>query len=106
VVNSEDLVVDQPLHEVEEAPSCEQKPRLEAEVRREAALLPGTQHEQHAERDEEPRADVEEAVRQCVRLQPGNCVDRVIVGMDDHVMPLKKLMDDDAVDESPEAETQ
>jgi hypothetical protein len=29
----------------------------------------------------------------------------VIVGMADHVMPLKKLMDDDAVDESPEAET-
>jgi len=25
--------------------------------------------------------------------------------MADHVMPLKKLMDDDAVDESPEAET-
>jgi hypothetical protein len=99
VVDSKKVVIDQSFHDVEDTPSGRQKPNLEPDVGRDPAPLPGTQHEQYPQGDEQPRADVKQAVSQGVRLEPSNRVDGMIFGVAEHVMPLEELVDDNAVDE-------
>ena len=106
VVDAEDLVVDQPLNDVEDAPSHEQKPRLEAEIRGRLPLLPGTQHQQHSQSDQDPGAEMKEAISQGVCFETRNRVYRVIAGVANHVMPLEQLVSDDAVDKPTQAQAE
>src|SRR4051812_28124319 len=69
VVNAEQLMVHQTLGQVEESPSHQQATEVEAPARSEPALPPlGDGHDGGPD-DEQPRRDVEEAVRHGVDLQ-------------------------------------
>ena len=46
-----------------------------------------------------PGRQVEEPVGQCVRLEPGDGVGRVVAGVGEHVVPLQDLVENDPVDE-------
>ena len=63
-------------------------------------------HAQDRGGDEYPSRQVEEAVDQRVRLQPGEGVHWLASVLSrEHVVPLEDLVKDDAVDESAEPET-
>ena len=49
---------------------------------------------------------MKEPVGQCVRLQPGDRVGRVVAGVGEHVVPLQDLMKDNSVHEAAESHAQ
>jgi hypothetical protein len=72
--------------------------------RGELAALPGAQRQRHRDSDQHPCGEVEESVRERVGLQTGHGAARVLAGVGEHVMPLQDLVQDDPVDEPPEAD--
>ena len=102
MVDPEELVVDEALDDVEGAPAREQRADMYAPRRSEPALLPGTHRHDHRRRDEDPCAEMEEAVGERVHFQVCHGVGRSITG--EHVMPLEDLVEDDAVQEPAESE--
>jgi hypothetical protein len=106
-MEAEELVVDQPLDEIEGAPSGEQQPGVCPPGRRKLAALPCSQHQARRDGDEDPGRQVEEAVDEGVGLEPRHRVHRLAPGIPgEHVVPLEDLMEHDAVDEPAEAESQ
>ena len=75
MVDAENLVVDQALDEVEEAPAEEEAAEVEAPGRGQLAALPGTDREESAGHHRDPGAEVEEAVGEGVVLEAadGGC---------------------------------
>ena len=66
LVDAEDLVVDQPLDDVEDPPSCDEKPSVKRKSGRPCCQ---EQQEPHSQHDQHLSTDVGEAVRE--RLAPG-----------------------------------
>jgi dipeptidyl aminopeptidase/acylaminoacyl peptidase len=104
VMKVQDLMVDQALDGVEETPADEHA----ADERRGPALLvprPVRRHQdEHAGDRDDPRRRVEDAVAQCVQLQ---VLQRVRWRRSaDHVVPLEDLMEDDAVEESTQSDSE
>ena len=93
--------------QVEGAPAGEQHPEVRPPRRGEPAL-PSTPSVVSviADGDEDPRGEVEEAVHECVLLQSGDGVGRVLARAGEHVVPLEDLVKHDAVDEPAEADPQ
>ena len=100
VVDAEDLVVDNPFHEVEDTPANEQQAKVAPPRRREAATLPSVHGCQRADQQKYPGRGVEEPVGECVVLESLHGVHREIAALiRKQVVPLKNLMEHDAVDE-------
>jgi hypothetical protein len=105
VVDAQELVVHQSLHEVERAPAGKQETDVEAPWRRESAGPPGRHRHGHRDRHDNPSSEVEEAVRERVRLEArdrGARLPTPVAG--EHVMPLEHLVEHDAVEEAAQAD--
>jgi hypothetical protein len=106
-VNPKQLVVDQALHQVEDAPAGEEQPEVHPPRRRQVAAPPGPEQKDRGGRDEDPRRQVEQPVDEGVRLEPRDGIHPLAaVVTREHVVPLEDLVEDDAVDEAPEPEPQ
>lgn len=81
---------------------------MRAPRRGEGASSPRAQSEERAGEDDDPCPEVEDAVSECVVLEPGQSVRRTAAFTGEDVMPLQDLVKDDAVDETaePDAEQQ
>ena len=104
VMEAKYLMVDQPLHDVEDAPAGEDEPEMEAPVRCQASLPPSPDRGDGSGQDKNPSRQMKEAVRQGVDFQPGNGVHRVAAYVADHVVPLKDLVKHNAVNEAPKTQ--
>jgi hypothetical protein len=102
VMDAKDLVIDQPFDNVEDSPPGDDQPEVETPVGSEPSLPPSADCGDGTCQDQEPSSDVEESIGQCVHLEPGDRLHRLFVT--DHVVPLQDLVQDDAIDEAPEAE--
>ncbi len=104
VVDPEQLVIDRSLGEVESAPADQH----EADQRADAVGDPpaGSPQEHEPDRHEQPGRGVEEAVREGVRLEPGDGGLGIALGAREHVVPLQDLVQHDAVHEAAEAYAQ
>jgi hypothetical protein len=103
----EQLVIDQPLDQVEDTPAGEEEAEVGSPRRCEFAALPGNHQEDRRREDKDPGRQVEEPVDERVRLQPGDRVhplSAVVAG--EHVVPLQDLMEHDAIDEPAKPEAQ
>ena len=106
MVDAEQLVVDQTLDEVEDAPPRQHHPDVSPPGRRQLLSPPRPHGQQHGYGHKEPRREVEEPVGERVRLEAGDRVAWMIPGVREQVVPLQDLVEQDAVDEPPEAEAQ
>jgi len=100
-MNAKYLMVDQPLHDVEDAPAREDEPKVEAPVRRQTSLPPSPDRGNGSGQDKNPSRQMKKPVCQRVDLQPGNGVRRVATYVADHVVPLENLVKHNAVNEAP-----
>jgi hypothetical protein len=100
------VVVDETLHEVEDPPRHQHQPDVKPPRRRDASSSPVPNRGDHAGYHQQPRGEMEEAVRGGVHLQPRNRIDRIVIYMAHHVMPLEDLVKEDPVNETsqPQAE--
>ena len=79
-------------------------PEVEAPVGRQSSLPPRDDRRDGSSEDQEPRGDVEEAIGKRVRFESRDRGRGVLLDVADHVVPLKDLMQHDAVDEAAEPE--
>ena len=98
-------MVDQPLDEIEDTPARERHADLDPPGRRQLAPLPRAQHGRDAAGHEEPGREVEEAVRERVRLEACDGVGGLAARARQQVVPLEDLVQHDPVDEAAEAES-
>jgi len=114
VVDREDVVVDDALDEVEQAPAHQHPSPQRARCPHPAARArdPGVEHAE-AREHREPRDGVEQAVPQRVHLQAVDGGRRELPDRDvggggarEHVVPLEDLVQQDAVDEAAHADAQ
>jgi hypothetical protein len=102
VVDLEYLVIDQAFHHVENSPADENESEVEPPIRRQPSLAPGGNGHDRGSKHHEPHPQMEESVRECVYFEPRHRVGRIFRGMTQHVMPLKDLVQDDAIHETAE----
>src|SRR4029450_12441791 len=95
------LVVDQSLHDVEDAPAGQDEPEVEPPVRCQASLAPSLDRGDGSDQDKNPGRQMKEPVCQRVDFQPGAGVHRVAADVTYHVVPLKDLVKHNAVNEAP-----
>jgi hypothetical protein len=100
VVDTQDLVIDDPFSEIEGAPADQEAAEVSAPRRREFTPLPRPGSRNRARQDRDPGPDVEEAVCKCVVLQPDDGARWVAALVREHVVPLKNLMEQDAIHEA------
>ena len=77
VMDAKYLMVDQPLHDIEDAPAGEDEPEVEAPVRCQASLPPSLDRGDGSGEDKNPSRHMKEPVCQGVDFQPGDGVHRV-----------------------------
>ncbi len=104
VVDPQQLVVEEALDDVKESPPKQKEPDDRTPRGRGASAAPVPHGGGHARDHEQPRAGVEHAVGNGVQLQTIDRVDGVAGYIADQVMPLEDLMQDDAIDETPQAQ--
>lgn len=92
MVDTEEVVIDDALDQVEDAPAGEHEAEVEAPVRGQPTLTPRGDRGDRAEEDEEPGRDVEEPVGQRIHLESGDGGHRVVLDVTDHVVPLEDLV--------------
>ena len=105
VMNSKKLVIDHPLDEVEDAPSGKH-PADQLPTGGLPRFSPRLPKKPEAESDEDPCSDVEEPIREHVRLHPLQRGRWPTVGAGEHVVPLSNLVKHDAVNEPAESESE
>ena len=106
MVDAEDVVIDDPFDEVEEAPADEHPADERAPADRPAPVRGAPPENPDAYSDSNPGGSVKEAVKECVGLEPCDGGGRVVALVGEHVVPLKDLVKDDAVHESAQADAQ
>jgi len=100
-------VVDQALHQVEDAPAGEEEAEVHPPGRCEVAALPGAHQQNRGHGDEHPRDEVKETVYERVGLEPSHGVHRLAAAVArEHVVPLQDLVERDPVDEAAEPKAQ
>jgi hypothetical protein len=104
VMDAQYLMVDQPLHDVEDPPAGEDEPEVEAPVRCQASLPPSPDGGDGSGQDKNPSRQMKEPVCQGVDFQPGDGVHRVAAYVANHVVPLKDLVKHNAVNEAPKTQ--
>jgi hypothetical protein len=104
VMERENVVVDNALDEVEEAPTKNRPAKEGATANRPSPLARPSPEEPDTDRHSYPRGGVEEAVREHVVLESSEGRGRVVTFAREEVVPLEDLVENDAVDEPPEAD--
>ena len=105
VVDPQQLVVEEALDDVKESPPKQKEPTTERHEGA-ASTAPVPHGGDHARDHQQPRAGVEHAVGNGVQLQTIDRVDGVAGYIADQMMPLEDLMQDDAIDETPQAQAE
>jgi hypothetical protein len=105
-MDPEQLVVDQSLDEIEDAPPGQHHPEVSAPGRRQLPSPPRPHRQERARGGEEPGRQVEEPVGERVRLEAGDRIAGMVPRVGEQVMPLKDLVENDPVDEPAEAQAQ
>src|SRR5215207_11662967 len=104
VVNPKDVMVDQTLNEVEEAPADEQPTHECTTTDRPAPIGCASPEDPEADQHCAPCRGVEQAIPKHVGLQAGDSRFRVAAFAAEHVVPLEDLVEDDPVYEAAEAD--
>ena len=109
VVNAEQLMIDQPLEDIEDPPPGEHEPG-EAEPGRAMTVHERPPQQKQPDERHDQCGCVKQAVPQRVVFQRGDRRPlgeaRVVVVAGAHVVPLQHLVDDDAVNETAEPDPQ
>lgn len=103
MMDTEDLVVNGPLDDVEQPPAETQQTSVRAPARWSLAALPCAHEQSGSHQHEHPRRQMEEPVRDGVALQAPHGVDRAAFCGTHKVVPLKQLVQNDPVNEPAEA---
>lgn len=99
-MDAKDVMVHQPLNQVERSPPHQYKAEVESPTRGQPTLTPGMDAQCRSGEDAKPGEKVERAIGKGVDLE---CVERVgfePLDMADQVVPLQQLVQDDPVDEA------
>jgi hypothetical protein len=104
MVYPEDLVVDEPLDQVEEPPADEHASHERPRSPRSMTGAARCHEDEHANHGDDPGCSVEQPIAKRVEFQVGEAVGRN--GRAYHVMPLKDLVEHDSIEEPTQAQPQ
>ena len=106
VVNAENLVVDDALHEVERAPTHQHRSGKSLAGPTLRLLMRGTEQQNDARNRENPDGEVKETVLSVLDLHVFDRCGLTSGRRADHVMPAENLVEDNAVEEAAKAEAE
>lgn len=104
MMDSEDVMVDYPFDQVEEAPADHQPSEMQSPRRGQLATLPCAGRGDRPRENGDPHRGVKEPIGEGVVFQPDNGAGRAAAFIREHVVPLEDLVKQDSIDKTPETD--